>query len=57
VSPVVEASNGGDMQNITVDTNGNAKTRIVNRDVNWGNDSHSIFQQWWNGASYPRQGG
>jgi Cu-Zn family superoxide dismutase len=33
----------GDMQNITVNADGKAKTRIVNRDVNWGNDSHSIF--------------
>jgi len=33
----------GDMQKFTVDANGKAKTRIVNKDVNWGNDSHSIF--------------
>jgi Cu-Zn family superoxide dismutase len=33
----------GDMQNITINADGKAKTRIVNRDVNWGNDSHSIF--------------
>jgi Cu-Zn family superoxide dismutase len=33
----------GDMQNITVNADGKAKARIVNRDVNWGNDSHSIF--------------
>ena len=38
-----EGHHAGDMQNITVDANGKAKTRIVNKDVNWGNDSHSIF--------------
>ena len=31
------------MQDFTVDFNGKAKTRMVNRDVNWGNDSHFIF--------------
>jgi Cu-Zn family superoxide dismutase len=38
-----EGHHAGDMQNITVDANGKAKTRIVNKDVDWGNDSHSIF--------------
>lgn len=38
-----EGHHAGDMQNFTVNSNGKAKTRIVNRDVNWGNDSHSIF--------------
>jgi Cu-Zn family superoxide dismutase len=38
-----EGHHAGDMQNFTVDANGEAKTRIVNRDVNWGVDSHSIF--------------
>ena len=38
-----EGHHAGDMQNITVDAKGKAKTRIVNKDVNWGNDSHSIF--------------
>jgi Cu-Zn family superoxide dismutase len=38
-----EGHHAGDMQNFTVDANGKAKTQIVNRDVNWGNDSHSIF--------------
>ena len=33
----------GDMQNFVVGANGKAKTQIVNKDVNWGNDSHSIF--------------
>src|ERR1700751_1365607 len=33
----------GDMQNFTVDANGKAKAKIVNKDVNWGSDSHSIF--------------
>ena len=38
-----EGHHAGDMQNFTVDANGKAKTRMTNRDVNWGNDSHSIF--------------
>ena len=38
-----EGHHAGDMQNITVDASGKAKTRIVNKDVNLGNDSHSIF--------------
>jgi Cu-Zn family superoxide dismutase len=33
----------GDMQNFVMGANGKAKTQIVNKDVNWGNDSHSIF--------------
>jgi Cu-Zn family superoxide dismutase len=31
------------MPNFTVGANGKAKTQIVNKGVNWGNDSHSIF--------------
>jgi superoxide dismutase, Cu-Zn family len=38
-----EGHHAGDMQNITVDAKGKVKTRIVNKDVDWGNDSHSIF--------------
>jgi len=38
-----EGHHAGDMQNFTVDAAGKAKTRMVNKDVNWGNDSHSIF--------------
>lgn len=38
-----EGHHAGDMQNFTVDANGKAKTRIVNKDLNWENDSHSIF--------------
>jgi Cu-Zn family superoxide dismutase len=38
-----EGHHAGDMQNFTVDAKGKAKTQIVNKDVNWGNDSHSIF--------------
>ena len=30
------------MQNFTVDANGKAKVKIVNKDVNWGSDT-SIF--------------
>jgi Cu-Zn family superoxide dismutase len=38
-----EGHHAGDMQNFTVYANGNANTKIVNKDVNWRNDSHSIF--------------
>jgi len=38
-----EGHHAGDMQNFTVDANGKAKAKIVNQDVNWGSDSHSIF--------------
>ncbi len=38
-----EGHHAGDMQNFTVDADGKAKTRMLNRDVNWGTDSHSIF--------------
>jgi Cu-Zn family superoxide dismutase len=38
-----EGHHAGDMQNITVDANGRAETRIVNGGVNWGNNSQSIF--------------
>ena len=38
-----EGHHAGDMQNFTVDANGKAKTRIVNKDLDWENDSHSIF--------------
>jgi superoxide dismutase, Cu-Zn family len=38
-----EGHHAGDMQNFTVDADGKAKTDLVNRDVNWGTDSHSIF--------------
>lgn len=38
-----EGHHAGDMQNFTVDAKGKAKGRVVNKDVNWGTDSHSIF--------------
>src|SRR5207302_6505813 len=38
-----EGHHAGDMQNFTVGADGKAKAKIVNKDVNWGNDSHSIF--------------
>ncbi len=38
-----EGHHAGDMQNFTVDAKGKAKTQVVNKDVNWGSDSHSIF--------------
>ena len=38
-----EGHHAGDVQNFTVDADGKAKTNLVNRDVNWGTDSHSIF--------------
>jgi superoxide dismutase, Cu-Zn family len=31
------------MPNFTVNTDGTAKAKIVNKDVNWGNNNHSIF--------------
>jgi Cu-Zn family superoxide dismutase len=31
------------MQNFTVKADGKAKAKIVNKDVNWRDDSHSIF--------------
>ena len=37
-----EGHHAGDMQNFTVGADGKAKAKIVNKDVNWGNDSHSI---------------
>lgn len=38
-----EGHHAGDMPNFTVDAKGKAKTTIVNKDVNMGTDSHSIF--------------
>lgn len=38
-----EGHHAGDMPNFTVDANGRAKAKIVNKDVSWGSDSHSIF--------------
>jgi superoxide dismutase, Cu-Zn family len=38
-----EGHHAGDMPNFTVHANGRAKAKIVNKDVNWGSDSHSIF--------------
>jgi Cu-Zn family superoxide dismutase len=38
-----EGHHAGDMNNFTVNAQGKAKAKIVNKDVNWGNDSHSIF--------------
>jgi len=38
-----EGHHAGDMPNFTVDAKGKAKTTIVNKDVNLGTDSHSLF--------------
>jgi superoxide dismutase, Cu-Zn family len=38
-----EGHHAGDMNNFVVDAKGRAKTRIVNKDVNLGDDSHSVF--------------
>jgi Cu-Zn family superoxide dismutase len=38
-----EGHHAGDMNNFVVDANGKAQTRIVNKDVNLGDDSHSVF--------------
>ena len=33
----------GDMKNFTVDASGNANVKIVNKEVNMGDDAHSLF--------------
>ena len=38
-----EGHHAGDMKNFTVDSQGKAKFRIVNTDVNLENNSHSLF--------------
>jgi superoxide dismutase, Cu-Zn family len=38
-----EGHHAGDMNNFTVDAKGKSKTTIVNKDLNWGKDSHSVF--------------
>ena len=38
-----EGHHAGDMQNFTVGADGKAKAKIVNKDVHWKDDSHSIF--------------
>jgi len=38
-----EGHHAGDMANFTVDAKGKAKFRVVNKDVNLGSDSHSLF--------------
>src|SRR4029077_5201832 len=38
-----EGHHAGDMQNFSVDAQGKAQLHFVNKDVNWGTDSHSIF--------------
>src|SRR5712672_3331885 len=38
-----EGHHAGDMNNFTVGKNGKAKFRTINKDVNLGNDSHSLF--------------
>ena len=38
-----EGHHAGDMPNFTVDAKGKAKTTIVNKDVNMGSDTHSVF--------------
>ena len=38
-----EGHHAGDLQNITVNADGRAKTQIVTKDVNWQDDTHSIF--------------
>src|SRR5437588_7089725 len=38
-----EGHHAGDMQNFTAGADGKAKAKIVNKDVKWANDSHSIF--------------
>jgi Cu-Zn family superoxide dismutase len=38
-----EGHHAGDMNNFTVDSNGKAKAIVLNKDVNFGADNHSIF--------------
>jgi superoxide dismutase, Cu-Zn family len=38
-----EGHHAGDMPNFVVVPDGTAKTKIVNKDVDWGSGSHSIF--------------
>jgi Cu-Zn family superoxide dismutase len=38
-----EGHHAGDMANFTVGSNGKTKLRLANKDVNLGNDSHSLF--------------
>ena len=38
-----EGHHAGDMNNFTVDDKGKSKAKVVNKDVNWGKDSHSVF--------------
>jgi len=38
-----EGHHAGDMNNFTVNANGRAKLRVVNKDVSLGDDSHSLF--------------
>ena len=38
-----DGHHAGDMNNFTVDAQGNASFTLANKDVNFGSDSHSIF--------------
>src|ERR1700756_3186062 len=38
-----EGHHVGDMPNFSVGANGKAETKVINKDVTWENDSHSIF--------------
>jgi superoxide dismutase, Cu-Zn family len=38
-----EGHHAGDMPNFSVGANGKAETKVINKDVTWENDSHSIF--------------
>ncbi len=38
-----EGHHAGDNPNFTVGTDGKAHFHMVNKDINWGDDSHSIF--------------
>jgi len=38
-----DGHHAGDMANFTVDAKGNSKETILNKDVNLGDDSHSLF--------------
>jgi superoxide dismutase, Cu-Zn family len=38
-----EGHHAGDMNNFTVNANGHARLRVLNKDVTFGDDSHSLF--------------
>ena len=52
-----DGPHAGDMPNFTVAADGTAKATVVAPGVTMGDDPHSIFTQWRNGARDSREGG